>query len=63
MINRVRLESSAKEQNTVRDELLEGAVLIKHWCGGDWEEEEPTSMQIQTTKSGFWGRLTIRRKV
>ena len=61
MITRVRLEASSHSEGLVREELLDCAAQVKDWYGGQWELEEPDSMQVQTTSSGFWGRLTIRK--
>lgn len=61
MITRVRLEASSENAVTVRTELIGMIGVVQSTLGGQWEEEDP-GLQVQTTKSGFWGRLTIRRK-
>lgn len=61
MITRVRLEASSDLELTVRTELIGMVGIVQTNLGGQWEEEDP-GLEVQTTKTGFWGRLTIRKK-
>lgn len=60
MITRVRLEASSGIALDVRIELVNMLEVIQTHLGGEWEEEDP-GLEIQTTKTGYWGRLTIRK--
>lgn len=60
-ITRVRLEASGDSDSSVRDCLLNAFTVISSISSIDWEEEEP-GLEVQTTKKGYWGRYTVRRK-
>lgn len=56
---RVRIEASSKTPEGVQDDLIGAAAAIKELVPGSmWKEDEP-GMDIQSTKTGYWGRLTI----
>lgn len=62
MITRVRVEAIGKSETDVKDDILgfiqavrASALHVNPWS------EEPPGLEVQTTKQGFWGRLTIRR--
>lgn len=61
MLTRIRLEASSSTRETVETELLGMAEVVRQTAGGEWVEEEP-GLEIQTTKTGYWGRWTLRRK-
>jgi hypothetical protein len=61
VITRVRVEASAKTEDTVRDELVGFIEDIRASAQGPapWQEEQS---ETQTTKDGWWGYMTIKRK-
>lgn len=62
MINRVRVEASAKTENEVKDDILNfvEAVRSSAFHPDPWHEEEP-GLEVQSSSHGYWGRLTITR--
>lgn len=60
-VTRIRIEVSGKERNDVQDVLMDAARFAREREGGAWEMEDD-SLEIQTTKDGYWGRVTLRRK-
>ena len=61
MISRVRVEASAKTENEVRDDLASAVALVQEAFSGEWNYDSPE--EVIPTKSGFWGRASIKRKV
>lgn len=62
MISRVRIEATGESDLVVRNDLAAGLSALTENFEGDWEPEEP-GLQVQTTRDGFWGRLTVRREL
>lgn len=60
-VTRIRIEVSGPERNEVQDMLIESARFNRECEGGEWEVEDP-GVEVQGTKDGYWGRVTIRRK-
>lgn len=58
-ITRVRLEAKDETANGVQTQLLAAWTSFKEFAGGEWEIEKE---QVETTKDGYWGFLTVRRK-
>lgn len=59
MITRVRIEASEQTREKVEDELLTQASRIRDEQGGEWKFEH--DLDVQTTKTGYWGRVTMTR--
>lgn len=57
MLTRVRIEASDKTSDGVRDELMHAVSLVRDLYGGEWSLE---TEEVQTTKDGYWGRVTMR---
>lgn len=64
MLTRIRLEASAKTSEEVVDVLSDAADALRAMYGGEWEDvdNQDEVPYLQTTKNGWWGRLTLRRK-
>jgi hypothetical protein len=60
VITRFRIESSEETHDKVERELLDMAASIRDMVGGEWKLEH--DLDVQSTKSGFWGRLTLTRQ-
>ena len=63
MITRVRIEATGKTENEVKDDILDfmQEVRASVFHPEPWHEEEP-GLEVQTTATGFWGRMTITRR-
>lgn len=61
MVNRVRIEASGKTEQAVRDDLATGVALVRESLGGEWGYDGEGE-QLQTTRDGHWGFVTIKRK-
>lgn len=59
MITRARLEAVGSTENEVRNDLVALTVQL-NMAPPVWEAEQDVS--VQTTKDGFWGFITVRRK-
>ena len=59
MITRVRIEASEQTRDKVEGELLTEAQRMRDAHGGEWRFEH--DLEVQTTKTGFWGRVTMTR--
>lgn len=59
MVNRVRIEAVGESEQAVSSKLLAAWSAIKEHTGGEWEIEKE---ETQTTKTGWWGCLTVRRR-
>lgn len=69
-VTRVRIEGTGKSADHLRLALTEAAAKIHEEHGGHWVVEEVTrtvpgggdpNVDIQTTKEGYWGRISVRR--
>lgn len=63
MITRVRLEAIGLTSDTVQDELIAEMSNLRDKLGGEWVPDPVTQDEIQTTDHGYWGHMTMRRKV
>lgn len=58
-ISRIRIEAVGTSEESVRYKL--GQFLDEIIYIDQWNEEDP-GMQIVSSKSGYWGRVTVRKK-
>lgn len=61
MITRVRFEASAKTEQGVQDDLATAIFAFRDTHGGEWEYETNDGL-VQTTKTGYWQAVALRRK-
>jgi hypothetical protein len=59
VITRIRIEASEQSRDKVEQELLTAAERARDEYGGRWKFEH--DLDVQTTRDGFWGRLTMVR--
>lgn len=62
-LTRIRVEASSHPSDgkgELERFLIDTSAKVRSEQGGTWVEEEP-GVDIQTTKTGYWGRLTIHR--
>lgn len=59
-LTRIRIEGSATTENELRDYLTSCVEDLCGLYGRVWEQKEP--IDVQTTRKGFWGRITLHRK-
>lgn len=63
MITRIRLEAAAKTVGEVHDNIYDFIAEVRTSAlpgQTAWQQEAP--LEVQTTKDGYWGHYTIRRK-
>lgn len=60
-LTRARFESSGKTEEQVLDDLARAISAFRDCHGGAWEYETDQKTTM-TTKDGYWGRATIRRR-
>lgn len=58
-LTRIRIEGSATNEMELRDYLVSVIEGLRGLYGGQWEEDSP--LEVQTTRHGFWGRMTLKR--
>lgn len=61
MIVRLRIEASGDKRTDVEIELADAIATFRDILGGKWTTDVPFDPQIQTTKTGYYGIMTIRR--
>lgn len=59
-LTRIRIEGTARDRQELQDYLLSCVEDLCSTYGRVWEQREP--VEIQTTRHGFWGRVTIMHK-
>lgn len=61
-VTRIRIEVAGPVAKDVRDHLLTAAAISRDLHGGgEWEIEEDEA-EVQSTRDGYWGRITLRRQ-
>lgn len=58
---RARFEASGSTEDAVRDDLASAVSAFRDTFGGEWGYDGDGE-QLQRTKDGHWGYVTIRRK-
>lgn len=61
MVTRFRIEATGRTEAEVSDRLAKAAKRFCEEFGGLWFADDGDA-QIQTTKDGWWGSLTMRRR-
>jgi hypothetical protein len=60
-VTRIRIEVAGTKEQEVHDALLAAAASNRDLHGGEWEIEDGEA-EVQSTRDGYWGRVTIRRQ-
>jgi hypothetical protein len=59
LVNRIRVEANGYTREDVEDVLVSTVASIRDLLGGEWKAEH--DLEVQTTKSGFWGYVVMTR--
>lgn len=59
-LTRIRIEATGNSDHVIKA-LMHSFFKSIELDPSEWEEENP-GVEIQTTKTGYWGRVTMRKK-